>query len=156
MFPVFDMQNRTIGFSARILADDKNSAKYINTPQTDIYNKSMAVYGLAQAKESIRHKDQVIIVEGNMDVLALSGAGFENVVACSGTALTELQLKQLARLTKNIYLSLDQDAAGVAAAQRSIEIALPLNIRLHVVTFDDAKDPDELLRKDKKLWAEAA
>ncbi len=154
MFPVFDMQNRTIGFSARILKADADTAKYINTPQTDIYNKSLAIYGLAQAKEAIRHKDRVVIVEGNMDVLALANAGFQNVVACSGTALTELQLKQLSRLTKNIYLSLDQDAAGIAAAQRAIEIALPLDIRLHVVSFDikGAKDPDELLRKDEKLW----
>jgi DNA primase len=155
MFPVFDMQNRVIGFSARVLDPNANAAKYINTPQTGIYNKSFAIYGLAQAKEAIRHTDQVIIVEGNMDVLALSNAGFENVVACSGTALTELQLKQLSRLTKNIYLSFDMDSAGITAAQRAIEIALPMDIRLHIVTFQDAKDPDELITKDKKLWEEA-
>ncbi len=154
MFPVFDPQNRTIGFSARVLGDEK-VAKYINTPQTAVYNKSVAIYGLAQAKEGIREKDRVIIVEGNMDVLALANAGYSNVVACSGTAFTELQLKQLARHSKNIALCFDSDEAGINATLRAIEVAQNSEVNLNVISLHGAKDPDELLKKDKKLWEEA-
>ena len=154
MFPVFDMQNRTIGFSARILSEEK-TAKYINTPQTPVYNKSLAIYGLLQAKESIREKDQVVIVEGNMDVLALANAGFNNIVACSGTAFTELQLKQLSRLTKNIALCFDSDEAGINATLRAIEIAADAEVRLDVISLNQAKDPDELLKKGKAEWKKA-
>jgi len=154
MFPVFDSQNRPIGFSARVLGEEK-AAKYINTPQTDIYNKSLAIYGLAQAKESIRENDSVVIVEGNMDVLALYNAGYKNVVACSGTAFTELQLKQLSRLTKNILLCFDSDEAGINATLRAIEIAANTDVKLDVINLGGAKDPDELLKKDPNLWEDS-
>lgn len=155
VFPIFDAQGRPVGFSGRVLPGDDGGAKYINTPQTPIYNKSAAIYGLMQAKEAIRTHDEVVIVEGNMDVVALHDAGFEQVVACSGTALTSEQLKVLSRLTKNIKICFDQDAAGVKAAQRAIELAQGIDIKLEVVTFNDAKDPDELIHKDEKLWAKA-
>jgi len=154
MFPVFDMQNRVVGFSARILGTEK-VAKYINTPQTPIYNKSFAIYGLAQAKEAIRNSDRVIVVEGNMDVLALHNAGFENVVACSGTALTELQVRQLSRLSKNITLCFDADEAGINATLRAIELASNSDAKIEVVALKGAKDPDELLKKGKDAWKQA-
>lgn len=154
MFPVFDNQNRTIGFSARVLGDEK-VAKYINTPQTPIYNKSFAIYGLAQAKEAIRSDDRVVVVEGNMDVLALHNAGFENVVACSGTALTDLQIRQLSRLTKNITLCFDSDEAGINATLRAIELATASDARIDVIHLEGAKDPDELLKKGKSSWQKA-
>jgi len=154
MFPVFDSQNRPIGFSARILKEAK-AAKYINTPQTPIYNKSLAIYGLSQAKEKIRELDRVVVVEGNMDVLALHNAGFENCVACSGTALTELQIRQLSRLTKNITLCFDDDEAGVNASLRAISLAGNFDVRIDVMSLVGAKDPDELLKKGPKAWTQA-
>lgn len=154
MFPVFDTQARVIGFSARLLGDQK-AAKYINTPQSTIYNKSFAIYGLTQAKEHIRAADKVVVVEGNMDVLGLANAGFGNVVACSGTALTEQQIRQLSRLTKNIALCFDNDEAGVNATLRAIELAGQANVSIDVVSLSKAKDPDELAKKDPKLWEQA-
>lgn len=151
MFPVFDMQNRVVGFSARVLGSEK-VAKYINTPQTPIYNKSFAIYGLSQSKEAIRANDRVVVVEGNMDVLALHNAGFENVVACSGTALTELQVRQLSRLTKNITLCFDGDEAGISATLRAIELAGNSDAKVDVIAIKGAKDPDELLSKGKDAW----
>ncbi len=157
LFPIFDVQGRAIGFSGRILGEATNVAKYINTPQTAIYNKSTAIFGLAQAKETIRRLDEVIVVEGNMDVVGLYNARVENVVAASGTALTAAQLKIISRLTKNIKLAFDNDEAGIAATGRAIEVAASLDVRLSVITYDsgDVKDPDELVRKDKKAWAKA-
>ncbi len=155
LFPIYDNQARPVGFSGRVLPGDESGAKYINTPQTAIYNKSTAIYGLTQAKEAIREHDEVVIVEGNMDVVALHNAGFAQVVACSGTALTSEQLKVLSRLTKNIKICFDQDAAGVKAAQRAIELAQGIDIKLEVVTFEGAKDPDELISKDKAAWLSA-
>jgi len=154
MFPVFDMQNRVVGFSARVLGGEK-VAKYINTPQTPIYNKSFAIYGLSQSKEAIRANDRVVVVEGNMDVLALHNAGFENVVACSGTALTELQVRQLSRLTKNITLCFDGDEAGISATLRAIELAGNSDAKVDVIALRGAKDPDELLSKGKDAWNKA-
>lgn len=151
MFPVFDTQKRVVGFSARILTEQK-AAKYINTPQTAIYNKSYAIYGLIQAKEQIRSDDRVVIVEGNMDVLALHNAGYKNVVACSGTALTEQQIRQLGRLTKNITLCFDSDEAGLSATLRAIELAGESGVRVDVINLEGAKDPDELIKKDRKAW----
>ena len=154
MFPVFDNQNRVVGFSARILGSAK-AAKYINPKQTAIYNKRYAIYGLYKAQEAIRTQDRAVIVEGNMDVLALHNAGFENVIACSGTAFTELQLRQLSLLTKNISLCFDSDEAGINASLRAIELASMSDVRGDVVSLKGAKDPDELLRKSKQEWEKA-
>ncbi|MBI2798090.1 DNA primase [Candidatus Saccharibacteria bacterium] len=154
MFPVFDSQGRVVGFSARLLGEAK-AAKYINTPQTLVYDKSTAIYGLYQAKESIRNTDSVVIVEGNVDVLALANAGYGNAVASSGTALTTQQLKTLSYLTHNVYICFDSDSAGIAATQRTIELAQGMDIRLRVIELKGAKDPDELVSKNKQAWAEA-
>lgn len=155
MFPIFDNQSRAVGFSARILHTKPDSAKYINTAQTAIYDKSNVVYGLMQAKDAIRTRDEVVVVEGNMDVVGLSQAEQANVVAVSGTALSVKQLKILARLTKNIKLCFDQDEAGLRATRRAIELGSGLDINLLVITFSGAKDPDELVKTDKKAWEQA-
>ena len=157
IFPIYDVQGRPIGFSARILDNEAKAAKYINTPQTPIYNKSTAIFGLSQAKEAIRDSDEVVIVEGNMDVIGLANADVRNVVAVSGTALTAQQLKIISRLTKNIKLALDSDEAGVAATIRAIELAAEAKVRLSVINYAQggAKDPDELVKKDKVAWAAA-
>lgn len=157
LFPIFDVQSRAIGFSGRVLSEVANTAKYINTPQTAIYNKSTAIFGLVQAKETIRKLDEAIVVEGNMDVVGLYNAGVENVVAASGTALTAAQLKIISRLTKNIKLAFDNDEAGITATGRAIEVAASLDVRLSVITYDGtiAKDPDELVRKDMGAWTKA-
>jgi DNA primase len=155
MFPIFDAQKRVVGFSARILKPDASSAKYINTPETPIYQKAQVIYGLVQAKEAIREKDSILVVEGNMDVVSLSNHGYNNVVAVSGTALSEFQLRTLARLSKNILLCFDQDEAGVNATARAINLADGLDARLCVVSYTGAKDPDELIQKDKAAWDKA-
>lgn len=157
LFPIFDVQGRAIGFSGRVLDGDSKGAKYINTPQTLIYNKSTAIFGLLQAKESIRQLDKAIIVEGNMDVVALANASVTNAIATSGTSLTEAQLKILARITKNIKLAFDSDEAGVNATIRAIELAAGLDLRLSVINYQKtgAKDPDELVRRNKPAWEQA-
>jgi len=155
MFPIFDSQGRVVGFSARILEENIDSAKYINTPDSSVYHKSSAIYGILQAKTSIRTLDEVIVVEGNMDVVALANGGQKNVVASSGTALTLEQLRILSRLTKNIKLCFDQDDAGIKATQRVVEMAGEIDTKLMVISYANAKDPDELITKDPKAWHEA-
>lgn len=155
MFSIFDTQGRVIGFSARVLEETLDGAKYINTPESPVYHKGRVLYGLTQAKAAIRQLDEVILVEGNMDVLALANGGVGNVVAASGTALTIDQLRMLSRLTKNIKLCFDQDTAGLKATQRALELSADLDIRLMVISLTGAKDPDELISKDPEAWSRA-
>lgn len=155
MFPVFDAQGRAIGFSGRLLAADAKAAKYVNTTETPIYHKSTALYGLAQAKDAIRKADFTVLVEGNVDVVMIWQAGTQNVVASSGTALTEDQIKILGRLAPTIKLCFDQDAAGLKATLKGIEAGQRVGVRIEVVTYSGAKDPDELIRKDPDAWKEA-
>ncbi|MBR0403390.1 DNA primase [Candidatus Saccharibacteria bacterium] len=153
MVPFIDT-NGVIGFTARIL--DKGEPKYLNTPETLLFNKSRFIFGLAQAKEAIRHSGFCVIVEGNMDVISSHQAGVKEAVATSGTAMTEMHLKMLSRLTSDIRLAYDGDAAGVKAAERAIMLAGKSGITLSVISgYGDAKDPDELIQKDPKLWQEA-
>jgi DNA primase len=154
-FPIFDYFGNTVGFSARILNDDGKSAKYINSPETVVYNKSKILFGLNFAKEAIRKADEAIIVEGQMDCISPHQAGFKNVVASSGTALTEASLMQLARLTKNLKFCFDADAAGQTASRRAGELALKQGFRLKVIVLNNAKDPDELIKKSPGLWEKA-
>lgn len=154
MFPIRDISGRTIGFSARTL-DPKGLPKYINTPETEIYRKSNILYGIDLAKESIRKLDHAIIVEGNMDVIASHQAGANNVVASSGTALTENQLLLLARFTKNLKLAFDIDFAGSEATRRAIEIAWNLGFNIKVVTVESGKDPADAIAEDPKIWKRA-
>lgn len=155
MLPLADPQGATIGFTARIITDEPNAPKYINTPQTILYDKSRHVFGLHLAKDAIRRAGFVVIVEGNLDVIASHQAGYTNVVATAGTALTPYHLKALQRFTSDIRLSFDQDRAGIAAAERAIGVAQGAGVQLSIVTVTDGKDPDELIQKDPSLWEQA-
>ncbi|NTW61433.1 DNA primase [Candidatus Saccharibacteria bacterium] len=156
MVPLMDSTGSVIGFTGRILTDDKNSPKYLNTPQTLLYDKSRHVFGLSQAKEAIRQADRAVIVEGNLDVVSSHQAGIKNVVATAGTALTEYHLKALMRLTGHISLAFDNDKPGLAATERAIEIAQNIGVELYIVSLPvGSKDPDELIKKDVSLWSDA-
>ncbi|HSW80922.1 MAG TPA: DNA primase [Candidatus Saccharimonas sp.] len=151
-----DAQGRPIGFTARIIADDPGAPKYINTPQTILYDKSRHVFGLHLAKEAIRRADFAVVVEGNADVIASHQVEIKNVVATAGTALTEYHLRTLSRFTQDVRLAFDADKAGIAATERAIGIASNLGITLGIIGWsDDAKDPDELIKKDVALWQKA-
>jgi len=159
MIPLCDSQGRVIGFTARILehsSDSKefesNVPKYINTPQTVVYDKSRHVFGLHLAKEAIRKSGYIVIVEGNMDVIASHQAGVKNVVATAGTAMTENHLRELKRFTSDIRLCFDADSAGVSATERAITMAQRAGVNLSVVVLSGAKDPDELIRKNSAKW----
>lgn len=154
--PLMDASGQVIGFTGRIIADIENAPKYLNTPQTLVYDKGRHVFGLSQAKEAIRASGYVVIVEGNLDVVSSHQAGIKQVVATAGTAMTEHHLRALKRLTGDVRLAFDGDKAGVAASERAIAIASQVGIELTIITLpDDAKDPDELIQKDPKLWLQA-
>ncbi len=154
--PLMDASGHVIGFTGRILEDDPKAPKYLNTPATLIYDKSRHVFGLSQAKESIRKSDFSVVVEGNLDVVSSHQAGVTNVVASAGTAMTEGHLKALSRLSHNVKLAFDGDKAGLAATERSIPIATKVDVELSIITLPgDAKDPDELIQKDKRAWKKA-
>jgi DNA primase len=152
MVPLMDAMGAPIGFTARILEDDPDAPKYINTPQTVLYDKSRHVFGLHLAKDSIRRSGFGVIVEGNLDVISSHQAGFTNVVATAGTAITTQHLKTLQRFTNDIRLCFDQDRAGIDAAERAIEVAQGVGIQLSIITIPLGKDPDELIQKDATLW----
>ena len=156
MVPLMDGSGRVIGFTARILEDEPNAPKYLNTPETLLYHKGRHVFGLSQAKESIRKVDYAVIVEGNLDVVSSHQVGINQVVATAGTAMTESHLKALVRLTPNARLAFDGDAAGLAATERAIPIAQSVGIDLTIVSLPgDVKDPDELIQQDPALWQKA-
>lgn len=155
MVPLMDPVGKVIGFTARLLVDEPNAPKYINTPQTPVYDKSRHVFGLHLAKEAIRKSKTAVVVEGNLDVIASYQAGVRQVVATAGTALTEQHLKVLSRLTHDIRLAFDQDQAGLTATERAIPIAGKVGVNLSMVTIPSGKDPDELIKKDPKLWQQA-
>jgi DNA primase len=155
MIPLSDSRGQVVGFTARLLEDEPNAPKYINTPQTITYDKSRNVFGLDLAKDAIRRQGFVVVVEGNMDVIASHQAGVTNVVASAGTAMTEQHLRELKRFTGDIRLSFDADRAGLAATERVIPVAQKVEVSLRIITIKDAKDPDELIRKDVKHWQKA-
>jgi DNA primase len=152
MIPLCDAQGRVIGFTARLLADDPNAPKYINTPQTVLYDKSRHVYGLHLAKESIRKTKFVVVSEGNLDVIMSHQAGVRQVVATAGTALTEQHLQALGRFTGDIRLSFDADKAGLNATERAIPIASKVKVSLSIISIPSGKDPDELIKQDPEIW----
>ena len=154
MIPLADGQGRVIGFTARLLTDDKNAPKYINTPRTVLYDKSRHVFGLHLAKEAIRKTNFAVIAEGNLDVIMSHQAGVKQVVATAGTALTEQHLKALSRLTPDIRLSFDADKAGVNATERAIPIASKVGVSLSIIDIPSGKDPDELIKQDPAIWSE--
>lgn len=155
--PLMDATGQVIGFTARILGgDDPNAPKYLNTPQTLLYDKSRHVFGLSQAKEAIRTKDYAVIVEGNLDVVSSHQAGVAEVVATAGTAMTEQHLRALKRLSGHVRLAFDSDKAGIAATERAIPIASSVGVELTIISLPEgAKDPDELIQQDVALWQAA-
>ena len=158
MFPIYDLYSQVVGFTSRVLPGTKGedkTAKYINTPETPIYNKSRVLYGLDKAKLEIKLEDRVILVEGNTDVLAVRQMGNKNVVCTSGTALTNEQIKILNRYTENIILAFDVDLAGQTATQRSIDLLLGQGLNVKVLDLAKGKDPDECIRKTPGVWKKA-
>lgn len=155
MVPLSDAQGRIVGFTARLLDDIPNAPKYINTPQTMLYDKGRQVFGLYQAKEAIRSHNYVVLVEGNLDVIAAHQAGTRQVVATAGTAMTEMHLKALSRFTSDMRIAFDQDRAGQDATERAIPIAAKVGVNLSVISITGAKDPDELIRSNPEAWEKA-
>jgi len=155
IFPIFDIQGQVIAFGGRIFGDKKNAeaAKYLNSPQTPLYDKSNVLYGLHQAKLEIRRQDLCVIVEGYMDLIMSHQAGVENVVASSGTALTENHLNIISRYTKNLAMAFDSDEAGGMATGRSIDLALKKDLNVKIILMKD-KDPADVVKKDPNEWLE--
>jgi len=147
MFPIHDDGGRVVAFGGRTLSNDKKTAKYINSPETDIYNKSKILYGLWMGKKTIQQADCCYLVEGYMDVIAMHQAGIENVVASSGTSLTVEQIKSIHRFTKNITVLYDGDAAGQKASNRAIPMLLEEGMNVKLLLFPDNDDPDSFSRK---------
>ncbi len=147
MFPIESMSGRVLGFGGRILTNDKKAAKYLNSPESDIYHKSKVLYGIFHAKHEIASKDNCYLVEGYTDVIQMYQAGIKNVVASSGTALTPDQIRLINRLTKNITVLFDGDAAGMRASLRGIDLILEAGMNVRVCTFPDGDDPDSFARK---------
>jgi DNA primase len=148
MFPIQSLSGRNLGFGGRILANDKKAAKYLNSPESDIYHKSKVLYGIFHAKQAIAKQNNCYLVEGYTDVIQLHQAGIENVVASSGTALTPDQIRLINRLTKNITVLFDGDAAGLRASVRGIDLILEEGMNVKVCTFPDGDDPDSFARKN--------
>jgi DNA primase len=148
MFPILSTQGRVIGFGARKMReDDAIAGKYINSPETPIYNKSRVLYGLFHAKDSIRQEDNALMVEGYADLISLHQAGIQNVVASSGTALTEEQLALIGRYSKNLTLVYDADSAGSSATVRGIDLALEHDLNVQIVELPEGDDPDSFVQK---------
>lgn len=153
MVPLTDTSGQVIGFTGRIITDEKDAPKYLNTPQTLLYDKSRHVFGLYQAKESIRNNDFSVLVEGNMDVISSHQAGVMQTVATAGTAMTEPHLRALVRLSNHIRLAYDGDKAGIAATERAIPIAQNVGAELTIISMPEGfKDPDEIIKSNPKLW----
>ncbi|WP_038032950.1 DNA primase [Thermonema rossianum] len=147
MFPIHDLSGKVIAFAGRTFSTDKKTAKYINSSDTPVYDKSKVLYGLHLAKQSIRQQDKCYIVEGYMDVMSLHQAGIENVVATSGTSLTTEQVRLLRRFTENITILYDGDEAGIKAALRGIDLLLEENVNVRLVLMPPGEDPDSYLLK---------
>ncbi|PQJ30951.1 DNA primase [Nonlabens arenilitoris] len=146
MFPIRSLSGRVLGFGGRILTNEKKAAKYLNSPQSDIYDKSKVLYGIYEAKQSIAKEDLCYLVEGYTDVIQLHQAGVKNVVSSSGTALTKEQIRLIQRLTKNITVLYDGDAAGMRAAIRGIDLILEAGLNVRICTFPEGEDPDSFAK----------
>jgi DNA primase len=148
MFPIQSLSGRNLGFGGRILTNDKKAAKYLNSPESEIYHKSKVLYGIFHAKQAIAKQNNCYLVEGYTDVIQFHQAGIENVVASSGTALTPDQIRLINRLTKNITVLFDGDAAGLRASVRGIDLILEEGMNVKVCTFPDGDDPDSFAKKN--------
>lgn len=157
IFPVFDLNSQVVGFGGRVFKnkDKAEIAKYVNTPNTILYDKSRILYGMNQAKVDIRKKDSCVLVEGYTDAIMSHQAGFANVVATSGTALTPFQLRLLKRYTENLVLGFDMDLAGSNATKRGIDLAQSQGFNIKVVRLPEGKDAAELIQKNPKEWEDS-
>ena len=148
MFPIHSMSGRVLGFGGRILAKNEKAAKYLNSPESDIYHKSKVLYGIYYAKQTIAKEDNCYLVEGYTDVIQLYQTGIKNVVSSSGTALTSEQIRLVNRLTKNITVLFDGDAAGIRASLRGIDLILEQGMNVKVCTFPEREDPDSFAKQN--------
>ncbi len=155
IFPIMNTASDPIAFGGRIFGEKEDTAKYINSPQTPLYDKSGVLYGLDKAKIEIRRQDEAILVEGYTDVIMSHQAGVKNVISTSGTALTEKQLKILSRYTRNLLIAFDMDSAGASATKKGIEMARKTNFNVKIILLPEEKDPADLILKDKKEWKDA-
>jgi len=152
MFPIMDERGRAVGFGARVLDPASEGPKYVNSPQTRVFDKSGSLYGIYQARSAIRESNLAVLVEGYMDVIITHQFGFNNVIAPMGVAITERQMAQIKKLTRNIALALDPDAAGEEAAMRCIAYENALDAEVKVISLPGGKDPDEVILQDPKQW----
>lgn len=162
MFPITDSSGRVIAFSGRILKEEAGktlgasaSAKYVNSPETEVFHKSRALFGFSQARDAMRHEDACVLVEGQMDLIMSHQAGVTNTVASSGTALTSEHLEMIKRFTKNVILAFDADSAGIAAAHRAVELALSQDMTVRIAHLPAGMDPADVARKDPTVWVSA-
>jgi DNA primase len=155
LFPIHSMSGRVLGFGGRTLSSDKKQAKYLNSPESEIYHKSKVLYGINYAKQAIAREDVCYLVEGYTDVIQLYQNGIENVVASSGTALTPEQIRLIRRLTQNIVVLFDGDAAGLRASLRGVDLILEEGMNVRVCTFPEGEDPDSFARKHSQDAIEA-
>jgi len=149
MFPIHSLSGRVLGFGGRILKNDKKAAKYLNSPESDIYHKSKVLYGIYYAKQAIAKEDNCYLVEGYTDVIQFAQRGIENVVSSSGTSLTPEQIRLINRLTKNITVLFDGDAAGLRASLRGIDLILEQGMNVRVCTFPEGEDPDSFAKNNE-------
>lgn len=150
MFPIKSLSGRVVGFGGRILGDNKKTAKYLNSPESEIYHKSKVLYGIYEAKQSVAKEDVCYLVEGYTDVIQMVQSGVTNVVSSSGTALTELQIRLIQRLTQNIVVLFDGDAAGLRASLRGIDMILAQGMNVRVCSFPEGEDPDSFAKKNSQ------
>ncbi|WP_024770693.1 DNA primase [Aquimarina macrocephali] len=148
MFPIQSMSGRVLGFGGRILTNEKKAAKYLNSPESDIYHKSKVLYGIYHAKQTIAKEDNCYLVEGYTDVIQFNQTGVTNVVSSSGTALTSDQIRLISRLTKNVTVLFDSDAAGMRASLRGIDLILEQGMNVKVCSFPDGEDPDSFAKQN--------
>ncbi|HOW60643.1 MAG TPA: DNA primase [Candidatus Moranbacteria bacterium] len=156
IFPIQDIFGNVIGFSARVApGGDESQAKYVNTPETAVYHKSKALYGISHAKNEIKNKNYTLLVEGNMDVIAASQAGIQNAVAVSGIALTADQIIMLKRYSQNLAMLFDMDSAGQQAAEKSADLCFEKDMKVKIVALSDGKDAADVVKKDPQLLLKA-
>jgi DNA primase len=155
MFPISDANGKVIAFSGRALQEDEKTPKYLNSPETKLFYKSEVLYGFNIAKNFIRRQDYAVLVEGQMDLLMSQQAGVQNTVASSGTALTELHLKKIQKLSNRIVIAYDSDNAGEKAARRAAELALLLGMEVKIVSLPKGEDPDSIIKKNPEEWKTA-
>lgn len=147
MFPIYSISGRVLGFSGRVLSSEKQAAKYVNSPDSDIYNKSRILYGLYQARTAISKADKCYLVEGNVDVISMHQSGVENTVASCGTSLTTEQIRLIKRYTPNVTVLYDGDSAGIKAALRAVDLLFAEGMHVRLVLFPDGEDPDSYAQK---------